>query len=139
MRPDTDSAPTRSDSPSQGMTRMDVAVFLFLGLVAVSAFVGWLNHTGERGWNEHRLADAAERMVTMSRIAETIGLDRVHRHNLEATIQSLSDGPGPGPNPFAGHSRFGVADLDASDRDRMKAYLRFDGGRLALAENIIRP
>lgn len=116
----------------RGMTRNDLAItWLFAGATFLG-ILGWANHVHCGGWSEKRLENVAGQMVAMTQFAALGGVDLVDPTDLDRTIALIAEGVSPSTGPFAGQCHYGVRELDAKGRERVKAYLKLEGNRLVL-------
>jgi len=92
----------------------------------------WINEWRGSEWTNDRLQNLAAKVVTTARHAELAGLKVVDVNNLDATIERLAAGETAKSGPFVGQT-YAVQDLAAGRaREKVKAFLKFENGRLAL-------
>lgn len=83
-------------------------------------------------WTDERLQNLAAKVVTTARHAELAGLKVVDVNNLDATIERLAAGETAKSGPFVGQT-YTVQDLAAERaREKVKAFLKIENGRLAV-------
>ena len=93
---------------------------------------GWFNEWSGAEWTDDRVASLAAKVVTTARHAELAGLKLVDVNNLDATIDRLAAGETAENGPFVGQT-YAVRDLAAERaREKVKAFLKIENGRLAL-------